>query len=101
MAYKRVILNSAETERDEIVKYLVEVVGSAHAAASFLDAMDREVNLISDLPTIHARSRIPEVAEKGYRTAFIGSYVMLYRFEDDTVYIARIFHRRQDYTSLV
>ena len=101
MACNCVILDSAEAERDEIVKYLIETAGGAHAAASFLDAMDHEMGLISDLPTIHALSRVPEVADKGYRVVLVGSYVMLYRFENNTVYIAHIFNQRQDYASLV
>jgi len=42
-----------------------------------------------------------ELAEKGYRAVLLGSYIMLYTFEDETVYIAHIFHQRQDYAQLV
>ena len=101
MAYKCVILDSAEVEREEIVKYLVEDVGSTQAAVSFLASMDREVDVASDIPTVHSLSRIPEVAEKGYRSALFGSYAMLYRFEGDTVYIAHVFHQRQNYATLL
>ena len=101
MAYKRVILDAAESERDKIVAYLVSVAGSAGAAASFLDGMDSVVNLICEFPTMHALSRMPELAERGYRAALFGSYVMLYTFSDDTVYIEHVFRQRQDCAHLV
>ena len=44
---------------------------------------------------------MPELAEKGYRVALVGSYVLLYTFESETVYIAHVFHQRQDYAHLV
>ena len=51
------------------------------------------------------RTRVSQVAitlaKRGYRSALVGSYVLLYRFEGDTVYIAHIFHQRQDYATLV
>lgn len=92
MAYRRVILDSAEADRDEIVEHLIESTGSTKASAGFLDSMDREVGLISELPAIHALSRIPAVAKRGYRVALLGSYAMPYRFEDDTIYIAHAKH---------
>ncbi len=100
MAYKRVILSSAESERNEITKYLFGVSGRT-AVASFLDSLDQEVDLVTSMPTIYALSRIGDLAAKGYRVAFFGSYAMLYRFEKDTVYIAHVFHQRQDYAHLV
>ena len=101
MAYKRVILESAQADRDGIIKHLTEVTGGLSAAAAFLADLDNVVNLASELPTLFALSRFGALASQGFRTALVGSYVMLYRSEDDTVYIAHIFHQRQDYASLV
>ena len=101
MAYRLVILDSADADREEIVRFLVEEAGNPSAAKRFLDDMDRESRLIAQFPTIHNLSRVLEVADRGYRTALFGNYIMLYRFEDDVVYIAHIFHQRQDYARLV
>ena len=101
MAYKRVILDSAESERDGIVKHLCDMTGGTSAALAFVANLDTAVNLASEFPTLFSLSRFDNLAERGFRTALVGSYVMLYRFEGDTVYIAHIFHQRQDYASLV
>lgn len=65
MVYKRVILDTAEIEREEIVRYLVEDVGSAQAAANFLSEMDREVNLISETPRFTLYLAFPRSLKKG------------------------------------
>lgn len=101
MACKRVILDAAESEREKIVAYLMSVAGSPSVAAGFLDDMDRAIDLICEFPAMHALSRMPELAEKGYRAALFGSYVMLYTLSDDTVYVEHVFHQRQDYAHLV
>ena len=101
MAYKRVILDAAEAERDKIIAYLMSVAAAPGAAASFLGSMDAAVDLICEFPAMHALSRMPELAERGYRAALFGSYVMLYTFSDDTVYIEHVFRQRQDCAHLV
>lgn len=37
----------------------------------------------------------------GYRKAFFGNYLALYRFERERVVVVRIFHQRRDYAKLV
>ena len=101
MAYKRVILDSANSDRSAIVEQLIAATGGKLAAASFLDDVDKTVDLITEFPTMFALSRFDSLAKRGYRSALVGSYVLLYRFEGDTVYIAHIFHQRQDYATLV
>ena len=39
-------------------------------------------------------------AEKGYRSASFGCYIVLYTFADQAVFIEHIFHQRQDYAYL-
>ena len=85
MAYKRIILDTAEIEREGIVKHLIESTGGTSAASAFLAELDNAVNLVSEFPTIFALSRFNKLVDVGFRTALVGSYVMLYRFEDDTV----------------
>lgn len=101
MACKRVILDSAESDRSEIIAYLNGTTGSAQAASEFLAGIDKVVDNISEFPTMHAVSRMPQLAQKGYRVALAGSYALLYTYEGETIYIAHIFHQRQDYGHLV
>lgn len=101
MAYKYVFLDQAKAELSEVTAYLSATTGSDKVSLGLLDEAERMVDLICEFPTMHALSRMPELAEKGYRAALFGSYVMLYTLSEDTVCIEHVFHQRQDYAHLV
>lgn len=101
MACDYVFLDQAKMELAEAAAYLSAATGGNRAPAALLDEAEKKVDLICEFPTMHALSRIPELAEKGYRAALFGSYVMLYTLSDDVVYIEHVFHQRQDYAHLV
>ena len=90
-----------EEELDEAAAYLSAMTGSNKASERLLEEVQRAIDVTCEFPTLHAVSRMPELAEKGYRVALVGSYVLLYTFESETVYIAHVFHQRQDYAHLV
>lgn len=101
MAYEYVLLRSAQTEYSNIVKYLVDVSDGLQAASNFVDEFDRQIAIVCDNPFIHAVSRMPELAARGYRIFFVNRYVVLYKFEGDLVIVAHIFHQTQNYARLV
>lgn len=101
MAYRRYILDEAKREYQDIVAYMVEVLKSPQAALNFLAEFDHQLELISDNPEIFALSRMPELAAKGYRVAFINNYVMLYKAVDNCIFVVHVFHQSQDYAKLV
>ena len=101
MACDYVFLDQAKMDLAEAAAYLRAATGSDGVSVALLDDAERTVNLICEFPTMHALSRMPELAERGYRAALFGSYVMLYTFSDDTVYIEHVFRQRQDCAHLV
>ena len=101
MVYKTEILESAQRELTEIVGYLAAVLKNPQAAEAFLSELDHQVALIENDPYLYSVSHLPELAARNYRVAFVKSYVMLYTLRGNTIYIAHIFHQRQDYARLV
>lgn len=101
MASRAVILEGAQKEYREIVDYLSNVLESPRAAARFVDEFDRQLGLVRDNPELHALSRVPELAARGYRPMLVNSYVALYKLDGDTVVVAHVFHQSQDYARLV
>lgn len=101
MACRAVILESAAREYEQVVSYLADVLGSPGAAASFMDEFDRQLSLVRESPEMHALSRMPELAARGYRAMLVGSYVALYKADGDAVVVAHVFHQSQDYARLV
>lgn len=101
MGYRRRILPRAEAELEEIVSYLSNVLGSHGAAKAFLDDFVSQVDALCEHPYMSPLSRLPELAELGYRSAPVGNYLFLYRVVDDEIVVAHVFHQSQDYARLV
>ena len=99
MAYRVRILPTAEKDVEEIVAYLLK--HSAQAAATFADKYRGQLQLLSSGVVDYGLSHIKELAERGYHSCRVNSYVLLYFYEDDEIVIAHVFHQRQDYARLV
>ena len=101
MAYRVVILKGALAEYVQILRYLDENLGNKQAARDFAEEFERQTALVAENPHLHALSRLPELAAKGYRSYFVKRYVVLYKIKDDLVVVAHIFHQTQNYARLV
>lgn len=99
MTYKCHILKSANDELNEIVLYLSK--NSKSAAEKFLGAYERQLDLICSGKVSYAFSRMPELAHLGYHVALVENYLFLYYVEDGAIFVAHIFHQKQNYASIV
>ena len=99
MAYDVRILPSAEAELDDIVDYLSGF--GVQPTHHFLRAYRHQLELLSSGVVDYGPCKLPEVAALGYHSCRVNSYIMLYYYEGDSIVIAHLFHRRQDYARLV
>ena len=67
------------------------------AASDFADEFDRQAELVRENPELHALSRVPEAAVKGYRVFLAKRYVVLYEIDGNRVVIVHLFHQTQNY----
>ena len=98
MAYRKVILAEAQQEYRDIVGYLVSMSRSEQAARNFID---KQVNLVAENPELYGLSRVPELAERGYRCAPMNNYIALYKVADGQIVVCRIVHKSRDYARLL
>lgn len=101
MASRYVLLNEARREFDYILGYLVARTGGTSAASALLDEFADKIALFCDNPELFGLSRMPELAALGCRSFFAKNYIVLYFCRDGQVFVAHIFHQRQDYARLV
>lgn len=101
MAYKLVILEQAQQDYEGIIDYLISASDGPTAARKFADEFDRQTELVCDNPQLHGLSRMPALADHGYRVMLVHNYIALYFFRDEMVVIAHIFHQSQDYARYV
>ena len=101
MPYKFQFLDEAKLEYEGIIQYLIDASEGIQAAQSFIDEFNKQVQLIRENPKLFNLSRLPDLAALNYRSMFINNYVVLYFFRDETIFIAHLFHQRQDYARFV
>ena len=101
MASRLLLLDTAKAELEAIVAYLMTASGSPIPAKKFVDEFQNKINLAREQPELFGLSRIPELANLGYRTLLVGNYVVIYTYRDDALIVAHVFHQRQDYGNLI
>ena len=101
MAYEYVLLPHAQRDFDDIVQYLAIDLASPQAARHFIDEFVKKMALVCQSPHLYSLSRIPEIANRGYRPMPVMRYVALYSIRGDLIVVAHIFHQSQDYARYV
>lgn len=99
MAFRLRILPTAEEEVKSIAITLLEY--GAHSATRFVDAYEKQLRLLASGVVDYGLSHIEALAQRGYHSCQVTSYVILYFYESDEVVVAHVFHQRQDYARLV
>ncbi len=99
MTCKVCIQPTAERELEAIVAYLA-AFGPATASA-FLDDWESMLASLRDGVIEFRLSRFLPLARLGYHSVLVGSYVVLYFKEGESVVIAHVFHQSQDYARIV
>ena len=87
MDYKIVLMRDAEEDLDRFITYLLFEKKSEQAARNLLN--DFEATKIS-LSNVAGSLKLCDLSHR---------YFMLYRIENDTVYVDNIFHELQDYAN--
>jgi plasmid stabilization system protein ParE len=101
MGYSVVFTRAAQRDRDAVVEYLVRTLDNPGAAGRFLDELDAIIENVDSDPCMYEAVQEQRLHRQGYRKALFMNYVAVFRASCDVVYIARIFHKKQDYARLL
>lgn len=99
MDYKIVLTKDAEEDLNRFVEYLLFEKRSEQAARNLLNDFEATKVSLSKVAKSLKTCDNPKLKELGYhRINFLSHrYFILYRVENDTVYVDNIFHELQDY----
>lgn len=103
MGYKVVMAESAEKELDRFITYLLFEKKSEQAARNLLNDFEATKISLSNVAGSLKLCDNPKLKELGYRRINFLShrYFMIYRVEENTVYVDGIFHELQDYEKVM
>ncbi|MBR5317092.1 MAG: type II toxin-antitoxin system RelE/ParE family toxin [Lachnospiraceae bacterium] len=101
MDYRVVITSDAEEDLDKFIKYLLFEKENPQAAQNVLNDFDATKESLKHVAGSLKLCDNPRLRKLGYRRInFLNHrYFMMYRIEDNVVYIDNIFHELQDYES--
>lgn len=99
MDYKVIVTEDAETDMDCFVHYLLFEKKNDQAASNLIDDFEDTIITLTHAAESFKVCENQHLMELGYRRINFKShrYFMLYRVEDDTVYVDNVFHELQDY----
>ena len=103
MGYRVVMMEGAEEDLDRFVAYLLFEKKNEQAARNLLDDFEKTKISLSNVAESLRLCDNPKLKELEYRRINFLShrYFMLYRIEENTVFVDNIFHELQDYENLM
>ena len=99
MGYKVVVTSDAENDLDQFIQYLLFKKKNFQAAQNVLNDFEATKKSLAQVAESLKLCENPRLQMMGYRRINFLSYryFMLYRIEEDIVFIDNIFHELQDY----
>lgn len=101
MTYKIVVTDTYSLEYKKILNYLINVLKEKSAAKNLNDEIDHIVELISTNPNLFGLSLHKELKKRKYHKVTVANYLILYKVQDNKIFLSHIFHQTQDYANLV
>ena len=99
MAYRLRATEHAEELLDDLVYYLIFRLKNDQAAAHLFDEIEKIYVRLEENPYQFPESRDVYLNRLGYREAVLPDmdYVIVFRIEEDLVYVLGIFHQLENY----
>lgn len=99
MDYKVIITEDAEADMDKVVQYLLFEKKNEQAASNLLNDFEAAIDTLTNAAESLKMCENQHLKDLGYRRINFMShrYFMLYRVEEDKVFVDNIFHELQDY----
>ncbi|MGE5812358.1 MAG: type II toxin-antitoxin system RelE/ParE family toxin [Ignavibacteria bacterium] len=93
------LLSIAEEDFTEIITYIA--ADNPSAADTIADKIEKNLEVLSENPSLGRIPREEELRNLGYRYLIIQNYLIFYTIEERTIYIHRILHGARNYKTLL
>lgn len=103
MGFKVVLTSQAQLDFRNITYYLLYELKNEQATISVTNDMENTIERLSYMASGLKLCDNPRLRGLGYRTIHFKrhNYFMLYRIQDDTVYVDAIYHDLQNYEDIL
>ena len=103
MAFDLRISNRAAQQIDLLAAYLKDTLENPQACRHFFDEIEESFNALKENPYCYKLCLESFLAYKGYRSAKLSSmqYRIIFRIDEDTVFIVGVFHTLENYSGKI
>ena len=103
MAYNLIITERTDELIDSSIYYIINKLNNPQAAKHLLDGISKLYDSLEDNPYQFPDSMDEFLKRRGYKEALVSDmqYKLIFRIEDNAVYIVGLFHDLEDYVSKV
>lgn len=100
--FEVIFTDNAKEQSQDIIDYIFFELNNAQAAYNVEQDMKQTTRLLSRVAGSLKLCESPRLRALGYRTIHLKhhNYFMLYRIQDNTVYVDAIYHDLQDYENI-
>ena len=100
MIYKLVITDTAKKDYRNILNYFDKIIQDRKALDNIVSEFRKIADLVVENLDLFGLSRGDSLNLKNYHKVNINKYLMLYKVDENNIYIIHIFHQLQDYAKL-
>lgn len=99
MAYNLEITEHTDQLIERLTGYLIQKLHNVGAALHLMDGLDEVYSRLEDNPYQFPESTDPVLYLRGYHEALVPemAYRIVFRVQEQTVYIVGVFHELEDY----
>lgn len=103
MAYNLIVTDEMDKLLENCVNYILRKFKNEQAASHLLDEVEKIYDEIEDNPGIYPVSDDPFLAALTYHEAVLHgmNYKIIYKYDDETVYILGIYHDLENYVDKI
>ena len=103
MAYNLIVTDEMDKLLENCVNYILRKFKNEQAASHLLDEVEKIYDEIEDNPGIYPVSADPFLAALTYHEAVLRdmNYKIIYKYDDETVYILGIYHDLENYVDKI
>ena len=103
MIYNLVITDRADELIDASVSYIVNKLKNPQAAVHLLDGISEIYDRLEENPYQFGDAKDDYLKNRGYKEALVSDmqYKIVFRIDDNTVYVVGLFHDLEDYPTKV
>lgn len=95
--------NKAESDLDEIIRYIKVDLANPIAASNFIDCLLKSIDEIERFPESGSLVNNEYLIAKNVRKKLINNYIMFYVYDDENkiIYILRIIYGKRDISEII